>query len=165
MAQSPCFSASPCWFPFASLPFPFTYLEPLLGVIGSCPPWSQVARKLISPSPPHSKIPTPWSFPELHMRLTKTTSLIWITRSRTIMSSKCLWRAGPVLMCEKFCRVQFAMEEQYSFRNFNKGRNAMSPLPLPTPPPPIGGNVQKREEIKNVTVFVDTGAGAGWGIF
>ncbi len=29
-----------------SIPFPFTYLETLHGVIGSCPPWSQVADKL-----------------------------------------------------------------------------------------------------------------------
>ncbi len=44
---------------FTSLPFPFTYLETLLGVIGSCSPWSQVTRKLTSPfsTPPHSKFP------------------------------------------------------------------------------------------------------------
>jgi hypothetical protein len=44
---------------FTSLPFPFTYLETLLGVIGSQPPWSQVTRKLTSPfsTPPHSKFP------------------------------------------------------------------------------------------------------------
>ncbi len=57
MAQSPCFF-SPCQFPFTSLPFPFTYLETLLGVIGSHPPWSQVTRELTSPSsaPPHSPL-------------------------------------------------------------------------------------------------------------
>ncbi len=59
MAQSPCFSISPCWFSFASLLFPFTYLETLLGVIESRPPWSQVTRKQTSPfsTPPHSKFP------------------------------------------------------------------------------------------------------------
>jgi hypothetical protein len=34
----------------AILPFPFTYLETLLGVIGSRPPWPQVTRKLTTPS-------------------------------------------------------------------------------------------------------------------
>jgi hypothetical protein len=60
VAQSPCF-----YFPFASL----YLLGTLLAVIGSRPPWSQVARKLISPfpSPPHSlpnpKSRPPWGFP------------------------------------------------------------------------------------------------------
>ncbi len=59
MAQSPCF-----YFP---LPFPLAslyLLGTLLAVIGSHPPWSQVARKLISPfpSPPHS-LPNPKSRP------------------------------------------------------------------------------------------------------
>jgi hypothetical protein len=46
MAQSPCsflpLADSPCslFYP------PFTYLESLFGVIGSCPLWSQVADKL-----------------------------------------------------------------------------------------------------------------------
>jgi hypothetical protein len=45
MAQSPCFTplANSLLLPIS---FPFTYLETLLGVIGSCPPWSQVADKL-----------------------------------------------------------------------------------------------------------------------
>ncbi len=76
MAQTPCFSISPCWFPFAPFPFPFTYLETLLGVIGSRLPWSQVTRKLTSPSstPPHS-LPIPNSqYPRLIVRLTTTTS-------------------------------------------------------------------------------------------
>ncbi len=62
------------------LAFCFSYSEPsyllgtLLAVIGSRPPWSQVARKLISPLPsppfpPHSEIPTPWGFPELNAAL------------------------------------------------------------------------------------------------
>jgi hypothetical protein len=40
--------------------FPFTNLETLLGVIGSCPLWSQVTLKLTSSSstPPHS-LPIP----------------------------------------------------------------------------------------------------------
>ncbi len=59
MAQTPCF-----YFP---LPFPFAslyLLGTLLAVIGSRPPWSQVAHKLISPfpSPPHS-LPNPKSRP------------------------------------------------------------------------------------------------------
>ncbi len=45
-------------------------------MIRSRPPWPQVTRKLTSPFPslPHSKFPTPRGFPELNMRLTKTTS-------------------------------------------------------------------------------------------
>ncbi len=65
-----------CFSPYSFLPlcFPstsFYLLGTLLVVIGSRPPWSQVARKLISPfpSPPHSKIPTPWGFPELNASL------------------------------------------------------------------------------------------------
>jgi hypothetical protein len=89
MARPPCFLLPRSDSLFASLPFLFTYLETLLDVIGSCPPWSQVARKLISPfpSPPHSKIPTPWGFPELSMHLTKTTSRIWLPRSGTFRTS------------------------------------------------------------------------------
>jgi hypothetical protein len=48
MAQSPCsflpLADSPCFLFYS----PFTYLETLLGVIGSCPLWSQVADKLTS---------------------------------------------------------------------------------------------------------------------
>ncbi len=54
----------------------FTYLETLLGVIQSRPPWPQVTRKLTSPfpSPPYS-LPIPNSqHPRLIVRLTKTTS-------------------------------------------------------------------------------------------
>jgi hypothetical protein len=39
--------------------FSFTYLETLLGVIGSRPPWSQVTRKLTSP---FSTLPIPSPF-------------------------------------------------------------------------------------------------------
>jgi hypothetical protein len=58
---SPLFLLPLADFSFTSLPFPFTYLETLLGVIGSRPPWSQVTRKLTSPfsTPPHSKFPVP----------------------------------------------------------------------------------------------------------
>ncbi len=86
MEQSPCFLLSPFLSPFVSL----YLLGTLLAVIGSCPPRSQVARKLISPFPPpspytsHSKIPTPWGFPELNMHITKTTSRTWLTRSSTL---------------------------------------------------------------------------------
>ncbi len=53
---------------FTSLPFPFTYLETLFGVIGSRPPWSQVTCKLTSPfsTPPLSQplpIPSPFQIP------------------------------------------------------------------------------------------------------
>jgi hypothetical protein len=89
MAQSPCFLLFPFLIPFC-LPFISLYLlGTLLAVIGSRPPWSQVARKLISPfpSPPHS-LPIPksrtWGFPELNAHLTKTTSQIWLTESRTL---------------------------------------------------------------------------------
>jgi hypothetical protein len=73
------------WSPFVSL----YLLGTLLAVIGSCPPRSQVACKLISPFPspspytPLSKIPTPWGSPELNMNITKTTSRTWLTRSST----------------------------------------------------------------------------------
>jgi hypothetical protein len=73
--QTPCFLLFPFLIPFCP-PFVSLYLlGTLLAVIGSCPPRSQVARKLISPFPspspytPHSKIPTPWGFPELNMLL------------------------------------------------------------------------------------------------
>jgi hypothetical protein len=60
------YGASPCFLLFPFIPllsaFPFYLLGTLLAVIGSRPPWSQVARKLISPfpSPPHS-LPIPKS--------------------------------------------------------------------------------------------------------
>ncbi len=56
MAQSPCLLPLPI--PFCFLPISFTFLETLLGVLGSRPPWSQVARKLTSPfsTPPHSPL-------------------------------------------------------------------------------------------------------------
>ncbi len=89
MAQSPCFYF-PFWFPFASLLFPFTYLETLLGVIGSRPPWPQVTRKLTSPfsTPPHS-LPIPNSQnPRLIVRLTTMTSwsrLLMVRNTRYIL--------------------------------------------------------------------------------
>jgi hypothetical protein len=76
MAQSPCSFTSSCRFPLLPFLFPFTYLETLLAVIGSRPPWSQVTRKLTSPFlnpstfPPHSKFPVP----RLIVSLTTTTS-------------------------------------------------------------------------------------------
>jgi hypothetical protein len=84
MAQSPCFLLFPFLISLCPLLIPFYLLGTLLAVIGSRPPWSQVARKLISPfpSPPHS-LPFPKSrplgFPELNMHLTKMTSRIWLT--------------------------------------------------------------------------------------
>ncbi len=83
-------------FPFSYsilLPFISLYLlGTLLAVIGSGPPRSQVARKLISPflspSPytPHSKIPTPWGLPDPNIHITKTTSRNWLTRSSTVLT-------------------------------------------------------------------------------
>ncbi len=78
-----CFLLFPFPIPFC-LPFTSLYLlGTLLAVIGSRPPWSQVARKLISPflSPPHS-LPIPKSRPpgvsQLNVRLIKTTSQNWL---------------------------------------------------------------------------------------
>jgi hypothetical protein len=89
-------SAFPFLIPFLS-PFVSLYLlGTLLAVIGSCPHRSQVARKLISPFPspspytPHSKIPTPWGFPEPNMHITKTTSRTWLTRSSTLNAHELL---------------------------------------------------------------------------
>jgi hypothetical protein len=75
---------SPCWFPFAISPCQFLpFLKSLLltwnpsfCVVRSRPPWSQVARKLTSPSPfpPHSKFASPQGIPKLIVRPTKTTS-------------------------------------------------------------------------------------------
>ncbi len=71
MAQSPSFLLFPFLIPLCFPSTSFYLLGTLLAVIGSRPPWSQVARKLISPfpSPPHSKFPTPWGIPELNAPL------------------------------------------------------------------------------------------------
>jgi hypothetical protein len=82
-----CFSLFP--FLFGPLSFSLYLLGTLLAVIGSCPPRSQVAHKLISPFPslspytPLSKIPAPWGFPAQNMHITKTTSQTWLARSST----------------------------------------------------------------------------------
>jgi hypothetical protein len=57
--------------------FPFTYLETLLGVIGSRPPWSQVTRELTSPfsTPPH---PSPLQIPSIPPQISKQLISIWI---------------------------------------------------------------------------------------
>ncbi len=62
---------------FAPFLSPFTWLETLLAVTGSCPPQSQVACKLTlhlhpSPSVSHSEIPTPCGLPVLMRPFTKT---------------------------------------------------------------------------------------------
>jgi hypothetical protein len=84
----------------SAFPFPISFCSPfvslyllgtLLAVIGSSPPRSRVARKLISPFPspypytPHSKIPTPWGLPDPNIHFIRTTSSTWLTRSRTNM--------------------------------------------------------------------------------
>jgi hypothetical protein len=69
----PLLSAFPYSFPFAPIRLPLLTWNPL-AVIGSRPPRSQVARKLIFPFPspypytPHSKIPAPrgLSGPNIH---------------------------------------------------------------------------------------------------
>ncbi len=56
--------------PLANSPcqFPSTYLESLFCVVLSCPPWSQVARELTSPSLPSLPIPNS-QHPRLIVRL------------------------------------------------------------------------------------------------
>jgi hypothetical protein len=77
MAHSPCFIDSPCRFPFCSpfcpiRPLSFTWNPPCCDRIR--PPCPQVIRKLTLPFPspgsytPHSKIPTPRSFPTPNIR-------------------------------------------------------------------------------------------------
>jgi hypothetical protein len=87
----PLLSAFSFLIPFCS-PFVSHYLlGTLLAVIGSRPPRSQVARKLIFPFPspypytPHSKIPTPGS-PRSKYTFIRTTSRTWLTRSSTCLS-------------------------------------------------------------------------------
>ncbi len=73
--------------------FSFTYLETLLGVRGSRPPWPQVTCKLTFPfpSPPHS-FPIPNSqHPRLIVRLTKTTLWSRLLMVRNTYQSKTLF--------------------------------------------------------------------------
>ncbi len=101
MAQSPWF-----YFPLLiSFLLPshslFTYLETLLCVIGSRPPWSQVTRKLTSPfSTPQYSLPIPHSqYPRLIVRLTTTTSWsrLLMVRNTPLMMSSSLAFAVPSL--------------------------------------------------------------------
>ncbi len=67
-----------------SFPIPFTYLEPPC-CDRICPPWSQVACKLTSPSlfsqlPHHPKFPVP----KLFIHLTTTTSRLRLLLSGTV---------------------------------------------------------------------------------
>ncbi len=82
-----CIWCSPLITPLDNSPcsrVPLTYLESLLSVwCDPCPPWSQVACKLTSPSPffPHSLFPPP-TVPNPIMRPSTTTSrhrlhLVW----------------------------------------------------------------------------------------
>ncbi len=95
--------------PFVSLYFPLlTWNPPCCDRI--CPPQSQVARKLISPFPhstpytPHSKIPTPWGFPELNIHFTKTTSQTWVTRSSTLLDPRKARSKGGAAVYVVLCR-------------------------------------------------------------
>jgi hypothetical protein len=88
--RNPLAFFSPCQSPlYILLLLPSTYLEPLLAVIGSRPPWSQVTRELNSPfsTPPHSspfQIPsTLLRFPQ-HPAPTKTTTRLRLPRSGTV---------------------------------------------------------------------------------
>ncbi len=105
----PLLSAFPFLIPFASLLFSFTYLETLLAVIGSRPPWFQVARKLISPfpSPPHS-LPTPKSrplgFSWAKCALTKTTSQNWLTSPEQLQYSVSAILKGKMSSYVECCR-------------------------------------------------------------
>jgi hypothetical protein len=114
---------SPCWFPFAISPCQFLpFLKSLLltwnpssCVVRSRPPWSQVARKLTSPSPfpPHSKFPSPQGIPNLIMRPTKTTS-----RSQLYMSGTDLISHGNLFredMNRAFLGGPFMKKKQSRF--------------------------------------------------
>jgi hypothetical protein len=99
----PLLSAFPLLIPFCS-PFVSLYLlGTLLVVIGSCPPRSQVARKLIFPFPspypytPYSKIPTPPGSPRSKYTFIRTTSRTWFTRSSTITIKNIIFSVGQLL--------------------------------------------------------------------
>jgi hypothetical protein len=66
-------------------------------VVRSRPPWSQVARKLTSPFPPHSNFffpRPPRGFPKSIVRPTKTTSWsrLHLVRNSWFGGKKCCWR-------------------------------------------------------------------------
>ncbi len=88
----PCF-CSPCQSLSTSLCSPLFTWKPSFGVMQPCPPWSQVARKptspflIPSPSPPCSKFPTPFGFPQQPL-LTKTTSRSRLPGSGTSIVEK-----------------------------------------------------------------------------
>ncbi len=83
---SPCCSPS-AMSPCQLLPFSLTYLESLLCVVRSRPPWTKIARILTSP--PHSNFPTPQGFPKPTVRPTKTTSRSRLYIVRNNNSSSC----------------------------------------------------------------------------
>ncbi len=102
-------------FPFPySLCLPFTFLlltwNPPF-VIGSRPPWSQVARKLISPfpSPPHSspfQNHDPLGFSQLNVHITRTTSQNWLTSPEQLLlnsSVVCSLSANVICSLTFFC--------------------------------------------------------------
>ncbi len=122
MAQSPCLLLPLSFTPLTNSlllqsHFSFTYLETLLDVIGSRPPWPQVTCKLTSPfpSPPHSKFPTPRGYPELNMRLTKTTS-----RFRLQGPEQILLKRLPCLFFNLFIYRSFCIRIYLGFFSFNK---------------------------------------------
>ncbi len=103
---------SPCWFP-VDFPFysPLLNWKPSFGVMRSCPPWSQVARKLISlsPNPPQS-LPNPNSrppsgFPQQAPRFTKTTSRSRLPRSGTIINCNII---SLLHHTPRICKLGFA---------------------------------------------------------
>jgi hypothetical protein len=88
MAQSPCFLLPLSDSPLLLFHFPLLTWKPSLIWYD---PVHLGPRLLVNWSPhfhplPNSKIPTPWGFPELNMRLTKTTSRIQLKRSGTVLT-------------------------------------------------------------------------------
>jgi hypothetical protein len=108
VALSPCFF-SPCWLPFAPLSYSplLTWNPPCCDRI--CPPWSQVACKLTSPSLT-LPTPSPFQIPSTHViytvRLAMTTSRLRLLLSGTDISiyrnlyiccrfDLYIWNTGP----------------------------------------------------------------------
>ncbi len=125
---------SPCWFPFATSPCQFLpFLKSLLltwnssyCMVRSRPPWSQVARKLTSPSPfpPPSKVPSPQGIPNLIVRSSKTTS-----RSRLhIVRNNYIWQCYTVHYLDSvlFLTVAFFTCHHYEFGRYKPSINVIS---------------------------------------
>ncbi len=127
--------------------FSFTYLETLLGVIGSRPPWPQVTCKLTSPfpSPPHS-LPIPNSHhPRSIVRLTKTTS--W-TRLLMVWNKDYWAMDGTYTMDNVFLMFSVILPWELSKGppwQERETRIHEYPLPVPTQ---VGASPQARKEVQ-----------------